>query len=432
MRRQRPTTKEEDVLKLLQRLTAREKLMRRLGPLIGDFNPFLPEYRQDPHATFKRFRENQPVFFSRAFGFSFFTRYDDCLEVLRSPALSSDRRETLLFRGLRWLNRNEPEFSGFFERNLLMVDGQDHRRLRGLVGRAFTPRRVAALRPRLEVVADELLDKVARHGRMELVEDFAYPFPLVAITELLGVPREDHERFRHWTAGLAQILDPLQGNDGAAPMRQATRDLFAYFRELLAARRAEPRDDLISAMIEAEAETSQADENDLPALCTLLLAAGHETTSSLIGNATVALQRHPEQRKRLIEDPALMPTAVEEFLRFDSPVVLTDRAVTEDVEIGGQRFRRGKMVGVLLASANRDADQFKEPDSLDVGRDPNPHLALSHGNHFCLGAQLARMEAEIALGALLRRFPDFQASVDDMQWRRSTVLRGPRTLPLRL
>jgi cytochrome P450 len=215
-------------------------------------------------------------------------------------------------------------------------------------------------------------------------------------------------------------------------MRQATRDLFAYFRELLAARRAEPRDDLVSAMIQAEADTGQVDENDLPALCTLLLAAGHETTSSLIGNAVVALQRHPEQRKRLIEDPALMPTAVEEFLRFDSPVVLTDRAVTEDVEIGGQRFRRGKMVGVLLASANRDADQFKEPDSLDVGRDPNPHLALSHGNHFCLGAQLARMEGEIALGALLRRFPDFRASVDDIEWRRSTVLRGPRTLPVRL
>jgi cytochrome P450 len=215
-------------------------------------------------------------------------------------------------------------------------------------------------------------------------------------------------------------------------MRRATRDLFAYFRPLLAARRAEPRDDLLSAMIQAEDAGDQLDENDLLALCTLVLAAGHETTANLVGNAVVALLRHPEQRKRLVEDPGLLPTAVNEFLRFDSPIQFTDRAVAEDFELGGQHFRKGQFVGILLASANRDADQFENPDSLDVGRDPNPHLALSHGAHFCLGAQLARMETEIALGALLRRYPDFTGEPEAVAWRRSSLLRGPLAVPLNL
>jgi hypothetical protein len=420
------------MLKLLQKLLTREKLLRRLGPVIGDFNPFLPEYTRDPYPTFKHFREEEPIFFSRVFGAHFVTRYDDCVEMLRSPQTSADRRDTLLFRAVRWFNRNEPEFSAFFERNLLMLEDQDHRRLRGLISKAFTPRRVEALRPRLEAVAEDLLDNVAPGGSIELIADFAYPFPLIAIAELLGVPREDHSQFRRWTAGLVQILDPLQGSDGARPMRQATRDLFAYFRPLLAARRAEPRDDLLSAMIHAEDAGDQLDENDLLALCTLVLAAGHETTANLVGNAVVALLRHPEQRKRLVEDPGLLPTAVDEFLRFDSPIQFTDRAIAEDFELGGQHFRKGQFVGILLASANRDADQFENPDSLDVGRDPNPHLALSHGAHFCLGAQLARMETEIALGALLRRYPDFTGEPEAVAWRRSSLLRGPVAVPLNL
>jgi len=420
------------MLKFLQGVVAREKLMRRLDPLVGPFNPFLPEYNQDPYPTFKRLREEEPIFYSRVFGAQFVSRYDDCLEMLRSPSMTGDRRETSIFRVVRWFNRNEPDFSAFLERNLLMLEGPDHRRLRGLISKAFTPRRILALRPRLEEIAEELLDKAAPGGAMELISDFAYPFPLVTIAELLGVPREDHARFREWTSGLVQILDALQGNDGAEPMRRATRELFAYFRPMLAARRAEPRDDLISAMIHAEDETGKLDEDDLLSLCILVLAAGHETTANLIGNSVVALLRNPEQRKRLIEDPGLLPTAVDEFLRFDSPIQFTDRAVVEDFELGGHHFKKGAFVGILLSSANRDADQFDNPDQLDVGRTPNPHLALSHGSHFCLGAQLARMEAEIALGALLRRFPDFKGLPEQVQWRRSSLLRGPTAVPLQL
>lgn len=420
------------MLRFIQRTVANERLMRRLSPVLGPFNPFLSEHRRDPHATWKRLREATPIFYSRAFGAWMVTRYDDCLELLRGPATSADRSQLPLFRVIKWFNRGEVDFSGFMQRNLLMLEGADHRRLRGLVSKAFTPKRVAALRPRLETLADELYDEAAKRGEMELVSDFAFPFPVTAIAELLGVPAADREQFRAWTSDLTQVLDPLQGSDGAEPMRRATRALYAYFRPLLAARRAEPQDDLMSAMIEAEEDGQQLEENDLLALCTLLLVAGQETTANLIGNSVVALLRHPEQRKRLQEDPSLLPTAVNEFLRYDSPIQLTDRAVMEDFEIRGKPVKKGQLVGIVLAAANRDPEQFDNPDTLDVGRDPNPHLALGHGSHFCLGSQLAKLEAEIALGALLRRFPNFSGQTDPPGWRRSMTLRGPAALPLKL
>ncbi|MED5262189.1 MAG: cytochrome P450 [Myxococcota bacterium] len=420
------------MLKFMQRAAGNERLMRALSPAMGPLNPFLPEHRDDPYATWSRLRENSPVFYSRLFGAHFVTRYEDCLAVLAGPQTSSDRRDAAIMKVVLWFNRNQPEFRSFLGRSLLSLEGADHRRLRGLVSRAFTPRRVAALRPRLEAMADDLLDAAASSGEMELVHDFAYPFPVTAIAELLGVPVEDRAQFHHWTSQLVQILDPLQGRDGAESMRRATRELYAYFRPILVERRAEPRDDLISAMIQAEEEGCRLDEEDLLALCVLILAAGHETTANLIGNAVVTLLRHPDQRERLQEDPSLMPTAVNEFLRFESPIQLTDRAVVEDFELGGQVFQKGQIIGVLLAGGNRDPRHFNDPDRLDLGRDPNAHLALGHGAHFCLGAQLAKLETEIALGALLRRFPKFSGPTDPPAWRRSMLLRGPVSLPLQL
>jgi len=346
------------MLRTLQWLLAKEPLVRALKPLSGSFNPLLPEHRRDPHATWRAMRENQPVFHSRLFGAHFVFRCDDVLELLRGTQLSADRSGTALMRLLRWFNRDEPDFGGFMERNLLMLEGSEHRTLRGLVGKAFTPRRVEALRPRLERIVEDLLDRVASDRRMNLVSDLAYPFPVTAIAELLGVPTSDHERFRRWTADLVQILDPLQGTQGVTPMQRATRELYAYFRPLLAARRSEPRDDLISAMLAAEEGGARLEEGDLLALCTLLLAAGHETTANLIANAVAALVEHPEERRRLIEEPQLMPLAVDEFLRYDSPVQFTDRAVAEDCEFRGVRFRKGQLVALVLASANRDPTHF--------------------------------------------------------------------------
>ena len=420
------------VLKTIQKLVANDQVLRLLRPVLGQANFWSPEYRRDPHHTWKTLREDSPLVYSRTFQNWILTRHEHVNEALRSPCLSSDRSDVGAVRLVRWFNRNEPDFLDFLERNLLMNEGESHRRLRRIVSKAFTPRRVHQLRPRLEALAEELLDQASGSGEIELIQDFAYPFPVSAIAELLGIPQTDRENFFAWTAGLVQILDPLQGSDGAESMRYATRELYAYFRSLLASRRAAPQDDLMSAMIAAEDAGEVLAEGDLIALCVLLLAAGHETTANLIGVSVLNLLRHPEQRRRLQDDLELLPTAVNEFLRFESPVQMTDRAVIQDFEIAGRSFRRGQILGVSLVSANRDPAQFEDPDHLDLGREHNPHLALGQGAHFCLGAQLAKIEGEIALGAILRRFPDFRGPVDPPAWRRSAILRGPTTLPLQI
>jgi len=420
------------MLRLIQNVLAKEGFTSRLGPVLGPFNPFLASHRRDPHATWQRLREQSPVAWCRGFGAWLLTRYDDCDRVLRDGNFTTDRNQTALVRMIRYLGRNNADFLALLDGNLLMIDGADHRRLRGLVSQAFTPRRVAKLRPRVEAMVDELLDEAADEDEIDLVARIAHRVPVGVIGELLGVPLDDRDKFLHWSTGMIGLLDPLQGSGGAAPMMDAIRSLNDYFRPLLAERRAAPRDDLLSAMIAAEDEGQTLDEADLLALASLLLVAGHETTSNLIGNAVVALLQHPGERKRLTDDLALLPSAIDEFLRFDSPIILTDRAVIEECEIGGRRIKAGQLVMIGLAAANRDPARFEDPHRLDLGRADNRHLAFGHGNHFCLGSQLARLEAEVVLGALLRRFPDFEGPSEPPDWHRSMLLRGPVALPLRL
>jgi len=418
------------MLRFLQWLARQELLLRALRPLFGRFNPFLPEHRRDPQSTWRALRAAGPMYRSRALGTYLCTGYDDVLEVLRSPHFSADRSAVPAMRWIARMARGEPDFAAMLERNLLTIDGEDHRRLRGLVAKAFTPRRVEKLRPRLTGVVDELLDRAAENGEMEIVRDLAHPLPVIAIAELLGVPDKDRDRFRAWSAALVQLLDPFQGRGGSPPLIRATKEIFTYFRPLLVERRANPRDDLLSAMIAAEQDGRCLDEVDLLALSSLLLVAGHETTSNLIGNAVLVLLRFPDERKRLQDDLSLLPLAVDECLRYESPIQLTDRAVVEDCELSGQPLRRNQMVAAVLAAANRDPAHFPDPDRFDVGRQENHHLAFGQGNHFCLGSQLAKLEAELALGALLRRFPDLSGSPEPPAWRRSMIIRGPEAVPL--
>jgi len=420
------------VLKLLQWLLARDGFLRFIAPVFGRFNPLSEQHRRDPHATWRALREEAPVYRSRAFQCFVTTRYDDVLHVLRDKNFTTDRSNVPLMKLVARLNRRYPDFAGMMERNLLTMDGVDHRRMRGLVSKAFTPRRVEALRPRIQSIVDDLLDRAAESGEIDLIEEFAHPLPVVAIAELLGVPAEDRAIFKAWSSQLVQLLDPLQGSGGGAPIRRATRELFAYFRPLLAARRADPQDDLISAMISAEENGEQLDELDLLALCGLILTAGHETTTNQIGNAVLALLRNPDERKRLVDDPALIGTAVDEFLRYEGVIQFTDRAVLEDCEIGGIAIRKGQMVVAGLAAANRDPERFPDPDRLDLGRTDNHHLSFGQGNHFCLGANLAKLEIELAMGSLVRRFPEFSGPSDPPEWRRSMIIRGPASLPVRL
>jgi cytochrome P450 len=287
------------------------------------------------------------------------------------------------------------------------------------------------LRPRIEALVEELLDRVAPAGEMELVRDFAAPLPVIVIAELLGLPREDRAAFKHWADELAALVDPLSALGGLAGAQQAFDELAAYLRGIFAARRAEPRDDLISALVRAEDHGDALSDAELISTVALILGAGHETTTNLLGNAVLALLRNPGERKRLQDDPSLAESAVEEFLRYDSPVQGTDRVAREDVAIGGRVVRAGEFAVLLIGAANRDPERFAEPDRLDLGRQDNHHLSFGQGLHFCLGAPLARLEAQLALTALLRRFPDFDGERDPAL-RRSATLRGPASLALSL
>lgn len=414
---------------MLQKLIALGWPVRILAPLLGRFVPWHPEHRRDPYPTYRRLRETAPVHRTR-YRVWVVSRYDDVAAILRDRRFTADRSDVALVRWLRRFARLDPEFLQLVDHNLLNLDGAKHARLRGLVNKAFTPRRVEALRPRVQALVDELLDRVAPTGEMEVVRDLAHPLPVAVIAEMLGVPLADREKFRHWSEDLVQVLDPLSGRDGLRPTVAATHALFAYFRELLAERRARPRDDLLSALIAAEDAGRTLEEGELLSLAALLLAAGHETTTNLIGNALLALLAHPGERKRLADDAALAESAVEELLRWDGPVQLTERVVAEDLEFAGRRMRRGQLVWLLLASANRDPAAFPEPDRLDLGRRDNRHLAFGQGAHFCLGAPLASLEAQIALGTLVRRFPDLDGPLEPPGWKPSAVLRGPTALPL--
>jgi cytochrome P450 len=404
--------------------------MRVLRPLFGRFNPFDPERRRDPYPIYARMRREAPVYESRVAGIWFLFRHRD-VEAALKDARFTVQRSAYANPRLNPLLALSPEFRQFTERTLLMIDPPDHSRLRGLVSRTFTPRRVEALRPRITSLVHELLDAAAARPDPDWVRDLASPLPILVISELLGVPTQDREQIRRWTNDLVALLDPFSG----ASLAQADRayhELAAYLRTLFETRRRTPCDDLISALVSAESHGDRLSELELSATVALILGAGHETTTNLIGNAALALLRHPDERKRLIDQPPLMPNAVEEFLRYEAPVQATDRVALEDIEIGGRRIRRGQFCVLLLGSANRDPEAFADPDRLDVGRADNHHVSFGAGIHFCLGAGLARLEAQVALRALLERFPDFSGDVREPLWRPSMTLRGVTSLPISL
>lgn len=419
------------MLRFLQHLMASPFWMRALGAISVSLRLWHPDVKRDPYPTYRWFRERRLVRM-RLFGGWAVARHADVERVLRDPEFSTAREEVPLMKAMGRATRGERYFEALIDNNLLMIDGAKHRRLRGLVSKAFTPRRVESLRPRAEAIVDELTERMAKHDSVDLVADLAQPFPSSMIAELLGVPAADQPRFRRWSDDLAELLDPLSGHDGLEPPRRAMRELGQYLCELVAARRREPRADLLTAMSEAEDAGESLSEAELVALASLLLVAGNETTTSLIGNATLLLLRHPEERQRLQDDLSLLPSAIEECLRLEPPVQLTDRAVVAPVELAGRRLAPGTIVAALIAAANRDPEQFPDPERFDVGRRDNHHLSFGLGDHFCLGASLARMEAQVALGALLRRFPDFSGSPEPPAWKPSVILRGPASLPIRL
>jgi cytochrome P450 len=417
-------------LRVVQKSIQLEWPVRLAGPWIGKFNPFLREYRSNPYPQYHALRRSAPIYFSPAFRGLILSRYADIVPILQDARFGVDRTQARVFQQLDLFGALSPDFAATVATTLLMQDPPSHTRLRRLVNKAFTPRVVEQLRGRIQGIVDELIDRIKARGEMALVDDFACPLPVRVIAEMLGVAADDRVEFKKWSDALTVLLDPIQASGGMAPAERAYAELSAYMRNVFAARRQQPRDDLISALVAVEEAGEHLNETELMSLVTLILGAGHETTTNLIGNAVMALLENPTERRRLQDDPALIRTAVEEFLRFDSPIQLTDRVANEDLEVGDHRVRKGDLIGLILGAANRDPEKFPQPDRLDLGRQDNDHIAFSHGVHFCLGAQLARVEAQVAIPGLLAAFPDLRGPLAPVEWKRSIVLRGPEEVRL--
>lgn len=395
------------------------------------FNPLRKELRADPHPYYRRLREKDPIHRTYAGDGWVISRYEDCLHVLSERRFSSDERNLRRWPKMRARagRAGLPDPYEIDLASMLRRDPPDHDRLRRLVSKAFTPRAVEAMRGRVEQLVDELLDALPRAGSIELVRDLAAPLPVSVIAEMLGVPLADRDRFRHWSDEAVKLLGDSSLEEARAAIA-AFQELGEYIGRVADERRKEPRGDLLSGLVAAEEEGDRLSTRELVSTSILLLIAGNETTTKLISNGVIALLRNPDQLELLRGEPKRIEGAVDELLRYDGPVQLTSRMVTEDGDLRGHRLREGQQLVLMLAGANRDPEHFEDPDRLDVTRENLRHLAFGHGLHFCLGAQLARLEAAVTLEALVTRLPDLRFAETPIRWGTNTVLRGPLELPL--
>ncbi len=375
------------------------------------YDPTSPKIRAYPYDAYEKIRRKDPVHRLRMIDGWILTEYADVDRVLRDHKRFS----------------NESPGSVVDYKSFLGMDPPDHTRLRGLVSRAFTPRSVSALAPRIERVARELLDAVEDRDKFDLIEKFAYPLPITVIAEMMGVPPDDMGLFERWSNDISLVIEPTVTDEQRRRIRDSSQSLFDYFEGIMERRRRDPRDDIISALMAVEEDGDRLTHDELLSTLLLLLVAGNETTRNLIGNGTLALIRHPDQLARLRNDPALMDSAIHELLRYDSPVQLDGRDAVEDVEIGGKKIRAGQRVISVLGAANRDPSAFANPNALDISRDEKSHISFGRGIHHCLGAPLAVLEARIAFSALLERFSSFTLLAEP-RYRDQVVLRGVREL----
>ena len=392
-----------------------------------------PEFKANPYPFYAQLREEAPVWRTEVLNGRtawLVTRYEDAMGVLKDDRFAKDPRSAQdpdQRAQAQWV----PAVLKPLEQNMLDVDDPDHGRVRTLVSKAFTPRLIERVRGRVETICQELLGAMERKVRAELVRDYALPLPATVIAELLGVPARDHRKFHRWSNRIVSISS---GRDVWRALPAAIA-FVRYLRKMSERRRTSPEDDLISALVQAEEEGDKLSQDELLAMSFLLLVAGHETTVNLIASGTLALLENPEQLEELKADPQLIKSAVEELLRYTSPVeIATERYARQDLEVSGTPIPRGELVLAVLGSANRDEQHFGEPDALHLRRDPNRHLAFGRGGaHHCLGAPLARMEGQIAITALLQRFSDLRLAADpeSLRWNRGFFLRGLQKLPIK-
>ena len=387
-----------------------------------------PEVLANPYPLYRKLRSEDPVHWDRFLHTWVVTRYPDVMNVLHS--FSADRTPTpeqLTAMGLSALN----PIAQVMVKQMLFMDAPAHTRLRGLASTAFTPGKVEVLREHIQEIADDLLDRVQTQGQMDIIADFAAPMPAIVTAEMLGVPTEDHADLKKWSADFAEMLGNFQHNPDRIPrVLESTNNLTTYFQAAIDKARQHPRAGLIHSFMTAEIDGDRLTDEEIVANCIVTMVGGHETTTNLIGNGLLTLMRNPEQLAQLRDNPSLVPSAVEELLRYESPSQHTGRIAREDVQIGDKQIRKGQAVMAIMAAANRDPERFPNPDRLILDRSDNKHLAFGWSNHFCFGAPLARMEGQIAFETILRRLPNLEAAPGPLSWRNNSGLRGLMALPV--
>lgn len=401
-----------------------------------EFRPYDRQFAADPYPVYARLRERSPIFYSLEAGMTLFARYDDIRSLILDGRLGRSMDQASTPDEIEWRRRAErwellPNYSRYVRVNLLEKEGADHARLRRLVAAALSPKLIRGLRNRIECLVDELVGGMVTNRRMDFLEDLAVPLPVYVISELLGWPSEQRHRLRPWSAHIVRLYEKDHSAEDELHAEAATLEFSMALNELAEARRADPRDDLISAMVSIHDQGDRITRDELISTCMLLLNAGHEATVNAAGNGLLALLRHPEQLARLHQDPSMITAAIEEMLRFDSPLQLFHRFVLEDFDYREVAFAKGDTVGFLYGSGNRDPGAFERADEFDISRQPNRHLAFGAGTHFCLGAPLARLELEILFGTLLKRLPGIRLDGDQPEYRTGLVFRGLKELRVR-
>jgi cytochrome P450 len=405
-----------------------KRRLRTVDRALSLYHLLEPDVLGNPYPLYQRLRTEDPVHWDPFLHAWVVTRYADVVTVLyRFSADRTPSPEHLAKIGLESLS----PIAQVMVRQMLFIDAPAHTRLRSLASHAFTPRRVAVLSEHIKDVVQRLLDAVAGQKRIELIADLAAPLPAIVTAEMLGVPTEDHVQLKSWSADFAEVLGNFQHNpERAVRTLEATEAMTMYFREAIREQRSQPREGLINALLTAELDGDRLTEEEIVANCIITMVGGQETTTNLIGNGVLTLLRHPDALESLRADYSLMPSAVEELLRYESPSQHTARLAPDDVELGGRHIRKSQAVIAVMGAANRDPERFPDPDRVDIARQDNRHIAFGWGPHFCFGAPLARLEGQIAFDALLHRFPRLRLEPAPLVWRPNLGLRGLETLPL--
>jgi len=388
-----------------------------------------PEVLANPYPLFRRLRTEDPVHWDVFLHTWVVTRYVDVLEVLHK--FSADRTHTPAKLAAMGLGDMSP-IAQLMVKQMLFMDPPAHTRLRSLASQAFSPARVAVLRTHIREIVKRLLDDVQDKGQMDIIRDLGEPLPAIVTAEMLGVPTDDRHRLKNWSADFAEMLGNFQHNPEHAPrMLRAVEEMTAYFRDQVCIQRDHPREGLVHSLMTAEVDGDRLTDEEVVATCIVTMVGGLETTTNLIGNGVLTLLRNPEEMKRVREDLTLVPSAVEEMLRYESPSQHTGRLASEDVELGGRLIRKGQAVMAVMAAANRDPERFPDPDRFDVSRPDNRHLAFGYAAHFCFGAALARVEGQEVFEAIMRRLYDLELPSGHLTWRNNLGLRGLTALPVK-